>query len=469
MNLLNKGKSLLVLGAVVLANMAQASLVDATILIDRAANNKTLTVRYDGAKASLVEMRINGKSVASRTVSADIAAGETNFAVDLAALEDGTNEVEIRLYDAENKILGKETTVISVDRSGVGPVYITTPKKNETVQGYAEIKVGFRSELKNVYVSFFVNDEFKILKNFAPYNYLWDTTTVPNGWHEVQAWVVDESNATFKTEKMRLFVNNPGGRTKRNENPLPENSTKPTEATKPAETTKPANTKVNVPDQTKVGGIADVRPVNGQGNLGTGPRTTTVPVQDPKTNTKGDVTRPGSIVEIKVDNTTKPVETVNTKPVQTQNQDLVTLNTGKIEAPKLPPVAIGFGSRVDYTGTFDVFLNGELVAFDVAPRVVDGVPISPFRHLFEGHGGEVKWSHESKEVEGLSEGLKVWFRIGDPAAMVNGSTMVMETSPYLLSGRSMVPLSFMSEALKVNVQFDASTGHVLIRSDRSKK
>ncbi len=464
MNVFRKGKSLLVLGAIVLANMAQASLVDATILIDRAANNKTLSVRYDGAKAALVEMRVNGKSVASRAVSDELAVGETNFEVDLAALEDGNNEVEIRLYDRDGKVIGKETTLISVDRTGVGPVYLTTPKKNETVQGYADIKVGFKSELKNVYVSFFVNDEFKILKNFAPYNYLWDTTTVPNGWHEVQAWVVDESNATFKTEKLRLFVNNPGGRTKRQ-----ETATIPTKVDTESTTKVATPDKVNAPNTAKVGGIADVRPVGTQGNLAAGPRTiNTKPVQDPKSKHQGATTKPGSITEIKVvESGTKSTDETTPNPTKAvkPTDDLVAI---KPVAPKLKPVNIGFGSKVNFSGTFDVFLDGELVAFDVAPRVVDGVPISPFRHLFEGYGGKVKWSNDSKEVEGMSDDLKVWFRIGDPAAMVNGSTMVMESAPYILSGRSMVPLSFMSEALKVNVQFDANTGHVLILSNRAK-
>ncbi|MEZ5162882.1 MAG: hypothetical protein R2688_03830 [Fimbriimonadaceae bacterium] len=214
MKITGKMKMLACAGAMLIAALSQATLFDTSIIIDRAANNKTLTVRYDGAAAALVELRINGVSVASRVLDENTSEGETNFPVDVAALEDGENKVKLTLRQ-ERKTSGHAEKHLSVDRQATGPVTLLTPAKNDTVQGITEIKVGFRTELKNVYVSFFVNDDFKVLKNFPPYAYLWDTRTVPNGWHEVQAWIVDESNATFKTEKLRLYVNNPGGQTKR--------------------------------------------------------------------------------------------------------------------------------------------------------------------------------------------------------------------------------------------------------------
>lgn len=452
MDTLRKGKSLLIIAALFVATAAHASLADATILIDRAANSKTLTVRYEGASAVLVELRINGKSVASRVVSGETAFGETNFTIDIANLEAGENKVEIKLYDKNDKVVGTQTSTISVDRAGIGPVFISAPKTNSTVQGYAEINVGFKTELKNAYVSFFVNDEFKILKNFPPYSYMWDTTSVPNGWHEVQAWVVDESNATFKTEKMRFFVNNPGGRTKREdlEKAVPV-------ATAPKDPVKAPATNGKAPNNAKTSGIVEARPVNSSGNLGTGPRImNTEPTKANGKQTNIKATEPGKVIEItNVPKTEGP----------TKNNDVVAL---KLEAPKLKPVNLNFGTKVNYSGTYSISIDGKAVQFDVDPTVIDGVPVSPFRHLFEGYGGKVKWDKDLKTVEGESDDLTIWFKIGDPSARVGGSTIFMEMAPFIKAGRSIVPLSFMSEALKVDVQFDAATGHVLILSNRSK-
>jgi hypothetical protein len=40
----------------------------------------------------------------------------------------------------------------------------------------------------------------------------------------------------------------------------------------------------------------------------------------------------------------------------------------------------------------------------------------------------------------------------------------METAPYIDRGRTIVPLSFIDDALNVNVDYDKETGHVLITS-----
>lgn len=448
-----KMKMLACAGAMLIAALSQATLFDTSIIIDRAANNKTLTVRYDGAAAALIELRINGVSVASRVLDEKTSEGETNFPVDVAALEDGENKVEIRLYDKNGKLLGTQKSTLSVDRLATGPVTLLTPAKNDTVQGITEIKVGFRTELKNVYVSFFVNDDFKVLKNFPPYAYLWDTRTVPNGWHEVQAWIVDESNATFKTEKLRLYVNNPGGQTKREPvdpraEAIKNAGTKPVEKPK-ADLKAPTDPKVTGAVASKTSGTA------------TGTR-----AMNPGGNTAKPTTEKPIVIAIDGSSKNPPTPKVD-PPVVKKNDDLVAKTTPK-EAPKLKPVLIDFGTRLPDMASMPIYMNGEMVTFDVNPRVSQGVALTPFRHLFEHNGGKVKWDHEKKMVQGLDEALSISFTIGDPTARVNGSSMMMEMAPFIERGRSIIPLSFFSQALNVDVQFDPVTGHVLILSAKSK-
>lgn len=451
-------------GLMALALCAQASFADASIVIERAANNRTLAVSYSGAHATYIELRINGASVQSRKISAEADEGETSFDIDTAALQSGKNSIEIRLYDAKGKLLGSEKSEIKIDRSGEGPVYFVSPKPDTHQQGIVEIKVGFRQQLKNVYVSFFVNDEFKILKNYSPYTYRFDTMTVPNGWHEVQAWVVDDSSATFKTEKLRLFVDNPGGRTKR---PESEQIPVPTPEVKPA--VKADAPEIKVPLNPTVKG-SDVKPIAKPGKgaeSGPKPAGPDLPKTDVKTSQPGgtitiknDPQNPDQLVAVKTDVTT-PDKPVTVKPAAPVKPPV------KPTTP-LKPLTITKGSRIPDLDTFDVYLDGARINFDVAPRIENGVPLAPFRHLFEGTGGEVKWDNGSKAVEGFSDGMKVWFRIGDPEAKVDGKSVHMEVAPYIESGRSIVPLSFLSDALNIRVQFDPGTGHVLIESTKSK-
>lgn len=447
-----KSKLLICAALVISAVVAQASFVDASIMIDRAANNKTITVKYDKARAAVVELRINGVSIASKTVSDQFDSGESTFDIDVASLESGKNKVEIRLFDAKGKLLGTQDSEIKIDRSGDGPVYFVSPKPNAQTQGVVDIQVGFRSTLKNVYVSFFVNDEFKILKNFPPYTYRWDTMTVANGWHEVQAWVVDDANANFRTEKLRLFVDNPGGRTKR-QNP-DALGTKPTE--KPAEAAnaekpKTEGTKVSVPMN------ANVTKSTGSGTAATGTGTAA--------STKTNAVDPLKTQKSNTGSATPANVTITNDPANTN--DLVVLNTkvDKTDAtPALKPLTIAPGRRLPDTDHFDLYIGGDKVNFDVSPRISNGIPLSPFRHLLEGYGGEVKWTHESKEVNGLADGQQIWFRIGNPNAKVNGQSVFLEVAPFIEKGRSMIPLSFMTQALNLDIQYDPNTGHVLIQS-----
>ncbi len=436
--------------------LAQANLVDASILVDRAANNKTLTVKYEGASANLVEMRVNGVSVASKPLDDKVSTGEAAFSLDTASLESGDNAIEFRLYDKEGKLVGTQKTTVKIDRAGDGAVSLEKPKQGTNVQGQLEIKVSFKTDIKNAYVSFFVNDEFKALKNYAPYSYAWDTSKIENGWYDIQAWVVDEANNTFKTEKMRLFVNNPGGRTYRTggvgftspkvEPVLAPSHAKPTKAhvttLQPLAPHIPVAVKTatvtKLPMAGTAAGIKAIKP--------TVTKAISVPTQPSEVVTMVSPTHP---VAVKVK---PPISTVSITPSKVNKR-----------------ISITKGSRLNGIDTFDVILKGEVVKFDVAPRVENGVPITPFRHLFEANGGSVKWDNQSKTVTGKSAGSQISFKIGEASAKVDGRALMMELAPFLIAGRAMVPLSFISDALKVDVQFDAITGHVLILSSEQAK
>jgi hypothetical protein len=238
----------------ILSAMASAFIDDAKILIDRAINSPTLTVRYTGASASVIELRVNGVSLGTRTVNPGKSSGETNFNLDLATLADGDNDVEVRLFDKSGKLIGTQRSTITTDDPSSSPVRLLNPKVGATITGPIEIKVGFGKELRNSYVSFFVNNQFRSMTNLPPYTFVWDTTREPNGWHELEAWVVDENSTTYKTRKTRVFVNNPSGQTPRRViTPAPKTPAK----TEPKPETKPVANSENIAVGAKSGLRAD--------------------------------------------------------------------------------------------------------------------------------------------------------------------------------------------------------------------
>jgi hypothetical protein len=92
----------------------------------------------------------------------------------------------------------------------------------------------------------------------------------------------------------------------------------------------------------------------------------------------------------------------------------------------------------------------------------ESAALAPFRHLFEAAGGEVDWDHFNKICEAKGIGNEVVIKIGDLYATVNGKTYQLEVASFIEKGRTIVPLSFVSEALNFEISYDRATNHVLI-------
>lgn len=450
-----------VAGIVAIAALSSAFSVDATISIDRALNSPTVTVKYSGARATLAELKLNGESVGTRTLTGDRDLGETNFTMNLNDLKEGDNTVEVILYDRTGKIVGTQKTNISVfNEDTQADVFLSTPKMGQNVRGPVEVKVGFNRQLRNAYVSFFVNDQFKSMTNFPPFTFQWDTTKEENGWHEVEAWVVDDTSTTFKTRKLRIFVNNPGGRTNR-------------VGTTPVALTPRVNAV-----RAQVGGEAGLRSAGTAAAqaatsavTGAAPAVRGVPV-------RGAIKAPIANVP------SGTRASLSGAPVASGPR-LLTPSGVRVAAPvvKAPVkaatsvakavtsastnlVAVVPGQRFPNLTSFAVVFNSQAVTFDVPPRVDEGIPMTPFRHLLEKAGAKVEWEGLSKSVSAKGEGTDIALQIGESVAKLNAAEIKLEVAPYIDRGRTIVPLSFIREALKVDVQFDKSTGHVLITSKK---
>ncbi len=487
-------------GVAALSTGAFAFTFDPDIIIERALNSTSLNVKYDGANASLVELRINGESVSTKAVASTTSKGEVAFNITVTDLKDGDNEVEIRLYDKSGKVLQSQKQTITTDQANRGPVYISGPKQGQTLQGPVEIKVGFGKELKNAYVSFFIDGDHKDIKNVPPYNYVWDTQKESNGWHTIEAWVVDELTNTYKSKQVRVFVNNPGGRTNRVGLGAGEPAVAKGAAKAGVDASESALKGVDITGGAVAGAIV--------GAAEPGVKTTvtsavkvqpkaepvavkTQPKPEPKSEPKSEPKAQPAVVA-KVTKT----EPISRKPLAKVEDKVATLKTpgmdggiplgtqnmiptgSRFAIPHNVPnfaadaanrvLSIEKGVRLEGVTSFSVLYNGRFVEFDVAPRVDDGVPMTPFRHLIEKAGGVVEWMKSAKEVNASADGQKIWFKVGDSNARINDKLFTLELAPYIDRGRTIVPLSFMKDALKVEIDYDPSTGHVLISKKETK-
>lgn len=445
----------IVAGFAAMAMSANAFTFDPTITVDRALNSPTLTIRYSGASAALVELRVNGTSLGSRSVSAGKSSGETNFTLDMSTLQEGNNDIEVLLLDKTGRIIGTEKTTISADAAGSGPVNLVSPKMGATVSGPVEIKVGFGRDMRNSYVSFFVNNQFKAMTNNPPFTYTWDTTHETNGWHDVEAWLVDENSNTFKTHKVRVFVDNNGGQTGRVADPLATPQGAP--VTPKIVTPKIANVVVKTPGGQTVA-LVRANAIT----LTLAPQAGLKPTVLPRASATG--TKAATPAGISTVNPTTP--TVKPRAPQVIEVHQATVPSTKGVGASASLLRIGHGFRTA-DRNLAISFNSKQIDFDVQPKVVNNVPLTPFRHLIEKAGGSVKWQHQAKTVDALADGRTIFLKIGDSRAMINHQPIDLEVAPFIEKSRTIVPLSFIQDSLNVNVDYDPATGHVLITSKKN--
>lgn len=451
-------------GAFVVAASSSAAVIHQGKIAIVRSKETSLNVRFSGANVALVEIRLNGQSIGTRKLAATQNEGELGFELDLAALHDGDNQIEVRLFDADGKMVGSESTTLGAQAAN-GPIYLTSPKPGATVNGAVEINVGFGRDFKNVFVSFFVDNQFRAMVNSAPYSFIWDTRGDANGWHEVEAWVVDENSNTLKTKKAKIMVNNPGGRTDRVVPKATPVDVKPIG--------NPTNTGVSGAEAGLKAGATSAAATAAMQAAGAAPtiavgRPSSNPKSNPQTAANAGIkvgkTVPsasaGAKLTLPTIGSTAP-KISNTQPIRTlpKVSDANNLATTTLSIAK--------GTRLPNVGTYAILLNAKPVKFDVMPRVVNGIPLTPFRHLFEEAGGEVKWDNLAKSVAAQGMGKEIWFQVGSMDAKVNSLPVKLEVAPFIERGRTVVPLSFIRESLNVEVEYDAASGHVLItRKDK---
>lgn len=147
--------------------------------------------------------------------------GVLSLAVDGSTLAEGKHAVVVTVFDATgaassasiNIVAGNNNGTVSGSLSGPRMAW-TTPRNGKKVWGTVDVGVDVSDQSgASPYVTFFVDKEFKTLKNYRPYSYVWDTTKLANGWHTIEViGYVDSTNATT-TLRSRVYVDNAGGNT----------------------------------------------------------------------------------------------------------------------------------------------------------------------------------------------------------------------------------------------------------------
>ncbi|KNY25949.1 stalk domain-containing protein [Pseudobacteroides cellulosolvens] len=101
---------------------------------------------------------------------------------------------------------------------------------------------------------------------------------------------------------------------------------------------------------------------------------------------------------------------------------------------------------------------------DTDPVIVNDRVLIPIRVVTESLGGVVNWNNKTKTVsiqiksnDGSKALNKIEFKIGSKVSKVNGVQKSMDVSPAIINNRTYIPLRFLTENIKLHINWDEYT------------
>ena len=116
-----------------------------------------------------------------------------------------------------------------------------------------------------------------------------------------------------------------------------------------------------------------------------------------------------------------------------------------------------------------VLLNGNAIEFDVPPQLISGRTMVPVRAIFEALGAEVTWDDATQTAKGVKGDTTITIKIGEYALYKNGEKIELDVPAQLVNWRTLVPIRAISESYNVVVDWDNATSTVLLTTPAEAK
>lgn len=108
-------------------------------------------------------------------------------------------------------------------------------------------------------------------------------------------------------------------------------------------------------------------------------------------------------------------------------------------------------------------LFGQAIILDTPPQLIGDTTMVPVRVIAEALGAAVRWDHELQSITIVKETNTIQLVLQQTNAIVNGETKQLEQPAQLLADSTFVPLRFIAESLRQQVEFDPVEQAIYIR------
>jgi tripartite ATP-independent transporter DctP family solute receptor len=116
-------------------------------------------------------------------------------------------------------------------------------------------------------------------------------------------------------------------------------------------------------------------------------------------------------------------------------------------------------------GSKTALVNSKGTALDQPPVIENSRTLVPFRFIGEAIGAQVSWDASKKAVGYVFGDMNITLTIGSTTAVINGVQNTLDVAPKILSsGRTVVPVRFVSETMGATVDWNGTTKTVTVTS-----
>jgi hypothetical protein len=142
-------------------------------------------------------------------------------------------------------------------------------------------------------------------------------------------------------------------------------------------------------------------------------------------------------------------------------QATVSGQPGQTSAPT-PVITPGEQLAIFTIGQSSFFLDGQSYNTDAAPFISSGRTLVPVRYLAEALGAQINWDAATQKVTITKGGTTMELTINSTTITVNGKASQLDAAPLLVNGRTFLPARYIAEALGYTVQWNAAAQTVNI-------
>jgi hypothetical protein len=190
--------------AVAITSPVNSASVSGTVQVSIAATDNVAVTR--------VELRVDGALVGSRTAEP--------FSIDwnTTTVTNGSHTLEARAFDAAGNDASSAPVAVSVSNSAPSDtenptVAVSSPAAGSTVTGTVTIAAHASDNVGVARVEFIVNGTVAGTDTSSPFEFAWDTTSVANGSHLIEARAFDAAGNSATSAGVAVTVNNSAGGT----------------------------------------------------------------------------------------------------------------------------------------------------------------------------------------------------------------------------------------------------------------